>query len=77
MRRSFTGRKNIIKSHLASISLSISEYISKTNISDDEEADTMQFTLWRKYIFQPDLSNGLTGNEEVTILHPGKDNNAK
>lgn len=37
----------------------------------------MQFTLWRKYIFQPDLSNGLTGNEEVTILHPGKDNNAK
>lgn len=52
----------------------ISEFISRKNISDDEEADTMQFTLWRKYIFQPDLSNGLTGNEEVTTLHPGKKN---
>lgn len=31
----------------------------------------MQFNLWRKYVYRRDLSNGLTGEEIVTTLHPG------
>lgn len=48
-----------------------SEYDWKTDISDDEEEDTMEFILMKKYVFRPDLSNNLTGDEIVTTLHPG------
>lgn len=34
--------------------------------------DTMEYDDIRTYIFRPDLSNGLTGNEIVTTIHPGK-----
>lgn len=51
--------------------LPYSEYISKVNRSDDDATDTLEFTLLKKYIFKPELSNGLTGEEEVTTLHPG------
>lgn len=49
-----------------------SEYIWKNNIVDDFEKDTMEFDIWKRYEFRPELSDGLTGNENVTILHPGK-----
>lgn len=48
-----------------------SEYIWKNNITDNDVEDTMEFDVWRKYIFRSDLSNGLTGDEIVTTLHPG------
>lgn len=32
----------------------------------------MEFDIWKRYEFRPELSDGLTGNENVTILHPGK-----
>lgn len=32
----------------------------------------MEFDDIRTYNFRPDLSNGLTGNEMITVLHPGK-----
>lgn len=48
-----------------------SEYIWKTNTSDNEDEDSMAFTLYKRYVFRPDLSNSLTGEEEVTTLHPG------
>ncbi|XP_031629088.1 sensory neuron membrane protein 1-like, partial [Contarinia nasturtii] len=46
------------------------EYVWKQNISDNVEEDTMTFTTMKKYVFRPDLSNGLTGEEIVTIIHP-------
>lgn len=49
-----------------------SEYITRINVTDDEKSDTMTSTLWRKYIFKPELSGSLTGDEVVTILHPGE-----
>lgn len=48
-----------------------SEYIWKDKIVDNDEEDTMEFDIWKRYVFRPDLSNGLTGQENVTILHPG------
>lgn len=51
--------------------LSDSEYIWKENIVDNDQEDTMEFDTWKKYVFRADLSNGLTGDEVVTILHPG------
>lgn len=49
-----------------------SEYIWKDKIVDDHDQDTMEFDIWKRYEFRPELSHGLTGNENVTILHPGK-----
>lgn len=54
-----------------SFSLLKSEYIWKTNLTDNDEDDTLTFTVYRKYVFRPDLSNNLTGDEVVTTLHPG------
>lgn len=48
-----------------------SERVWKENISDFDDDDTMTFTTMKKYTFRPDLSNGLTGEEIVTTLHPG------
>lgn len=36
---------------------------------ENDEDDTIEFTLQNTYIFRPDLSNGLTGNEIVTMPH--------
>lgn len=49
-----------------------SEYIVKHDTVDDEENDTLTYTLKKTWIFKPELSNGLTGDEIITILHPGK-----
>lgn len=57
--------------------LSNSEYIWKENITDNDADDTMEFSIWKRYVFRPDLSNGLTGDEIVTILHPGDYNHLK
>lgn len=48
-----------------------SEYNWKENIIDNDEDDTMEFDMWKKYVFRANLSEGLTGNEVVTVLHPG------
>lgn len=50
---------------------SYSEYIWKNDIVDNDEEDTMEFDIWKRYVFRPDLSNGLTGDEVITTLHPG------
>jgi scavenger receptor class B protein 1 len=34
---------------------------------DDDFRDTVTYTLKQRFIFRPDLSNGLTGNEEVVF----------
>lgn len=44
------------------------------NVNNSNFSDTMSFNNMRKYIFRPDLSNNLTGNEIVTTMHPGKKN---
>lgn len=48
-----------------------SEYHWKINVIDDLEEDTMEFDYMKKYVFRPDLSNNLTGEEVITTLHPG------
>lgn len=48
-----------------------SEYYYKYNTSDNVAKDTMNFTLRRTWVFQPQLSDGLTGDEIITTLHPG------
>lgn len=48
-----------------------SQYVLKHDAIDDKENDTLTFTLKKTWIFKPELSNGLTGDEMVTILHPG------
>lgn len=51
-----------------------SEYIHKYDTTDDKAEDTLEFTLKKTWHFQPQLSNGLTGDEIVTTLHPGEIN---
>lgn len=31
----------------------------------------MEFDIWKRYEFRPELSDGLTGDEIVTTIHPG------
>lgn len=32
----------------------------------------MEFDYVKKYVFRPDLSNNLTGDEIITTIHPGE-----
>lgn len=57
------------------VSLLFSEYHWKMNITDDNEDDTMEYDVWNKYVFRPNLSEGLTGDEVITTLHPGTSKN--
>lgn len=47
------------------------EDVLKHETVDDDESDTLEFTLKKAWKFRPKLSNGLNGNEIVTTLHPG------
>lgn len=31
----------------------------------------MEYDVWNKYVFRANLSDGLTGDEVITTLHPG------
>ncbi|XP_031623145.1 sensory neuron membrane protein 1-like [Contarinia nasturtii] len=46
------------------------EYLLKHDTIDDEENDTLQFTMRKTWIFKPKLSKGLTGEEIITTVHP-------
>ena len=48
-----------------------SEWKVKYDQTDNDEDDTLEFTLRNTFYFKPELSNGLTGDEIVTIGHPG------
>lgn len=37
---------------------------------DDDAEDTLSYRMTNTFIFRPDLSNGLTGNEIITTVHP-------
>lgn len=39
-------------------------------MTDDDTDDTLTFNMKNTFIFRPDLSNGLTGNEIITSIHP-------
>lgn len=47
-----------------------SEFREKFNDVDDDETDTVEYELKNTFFYRPDLSNGLTGDEIVTIPHP-------
>nr|XP_029721389.1 sensory neuron membrane protein 1 [Aedes albopictus] len=46
------------------------EWKEKYDTVDNEEDDTLTFTLKNTWIFRPDLSKPLTGDEIITIPHP-------
>lgn len=46
------------------------EWKRKEELEDDETMDTATFYVNDKFIFRPDLSNGLTGNEIITTINP-------
>ncbi|XP_014206769.1 sensory neuron membrane protein 1-like [Copidosoma floridanum] len=41
----------------------------KVDLQDHEEDDTVDFSIKNKWIFRPDMSEGLTGNEELIYPH--------
>lgn len=41
----------------------------REDIQDDDVKDTISYTMKNKFIFRPDLSRGLTGDEIVTVPH--------
>lgn len=60
---------------LIALFFDLSEHLRKENIIDDDDLDTIEYDDIRTYIFRPDLSNNLTGDEIVTTIHPGKSAN--
>lgn len=46
------------------------EWKRKEEIEDNKEDDTITFYQHDTFIFRPDLSNGLTGNEMIITVHP-------
>lgn len=44
-----------------------SEWKLRENLVDDDSKDTITFTLKQLFKFRPDLSNGLSGNEDVVV----------
>jgi scavenger receptor class B, member 1 len=44
-----------------------SQWKLRENLVDDDLKDTVTYTMRQNFIFRPDLSNGLTGNEEVIV----------
>lgn len=46
-----------------------SEWKERHDIKDDNSKDTVSYDLVNRFIFRPDLSNGLTGDEVVTLPH--------
>lgn len=48
---------------------SFSEWKIREDIKDDALKDTISYTMKNRFIFRPDLSNGLTGDEIVTLPH--------
>jgi scavenger receptor class B, member 1 len=55
---------------LDSISLSLfREWKERFDIVDDTFKDTISYTMRNRFVFRPDLSNGLTGDEIVTLPH--------
>lgn len=46
------------------------EWKEKYDLVDDEAEDTLTYHFRNKFIFRPDLSENLTGDEIVTMPHP-------
>lgn len=67
--------KNWLPSKLFSLNFAFSlthktsEWKDKHNLVDNEDADTVTFDMVNTFVFRPDLTKGLTGNEVVTIPH--------
>lgn len=53
--------------------VSCREWKEKFDLVDDEAYDTLTYHFKNTFIFRPDLSGpGLTGNEIITMPHPGE-----
>lgn len=49
-----------------------SKFITRIDTEDDNDEDTVEFTLVNKWEFKPKLNNGLTGDEIITVFNPGE-----
>lgn len=52
-------------SHHRAFLNNFSEWKLRENLVDNDSDDTISFTLKQQFIYRPELSNGLSGNEEV------------
>ena len=48
---------------------SLRDWKIREDIQDDDAKDTVTYTMKDRFIFRSDLSNGLTGDEIVTVPH--------
>lgn len=39
-------------------------------MNDDDDDDTVSYDIYNEFIYRPDLSEPLTGEEILTIAHP-------
>lgn len=46
------------------------EWKVKVDLVDDDDMDTLEFTERKTFFFSPELSAPLTGDEELTMIHP-------
>lgn len=49
--------------------MAYSEYKERFDTEDDDTQDTLEFSLKSKFIFKPDKTLPLTGQERITIPH--------
>lgn len=47
----------------------IREWKEKFDLEDNDEEDSFSFNYKNTFIFRQELSNGLTGNEIITVPH--------
>lgn len=45
------------------------EYKTKFGLEDNEEEDTVEYDMKNTWVFRPDLTGDLTGDEVITIPH--------
>lgn len=62
-----TLKRKIVKKIFSYVIFNLSEWKLRENLQDNDFDDTLSYTLKQQFIFRPELSNGLTGEEEIFV----------